>query len=378
MFRRPMPSVARAFVGISLALVVAGAGFIATPLDASAAARQPVLGNSNMLTWLHVAAKFAPFFVPGMDLGTDQPQLTDGTDGRFTIALFGNDSRGTGIQRTDTVMIASIKGNTMTAASIPRDTARILNPFTANPNDYFKGKINTILKALRKTRTVAQALNDFEYVLEQELNIEIDAHVLVTMSGFQNMVEEIDPIKVKITTAIKDTKFWDNPNKTRGAYFPVSYPNYYDLWAWQPGVDPALCDGTWRSYASPPSNTWCRRAIVFVRSRKGAGNSDFKRAGRQQELVAGAVASVLARGSGALGALVAKANSQAGLGYLYTSANFPLTYANASYLFDQVAGAYVGPHVVFAPNTYSSHIPGTSSYQLKLTEVRAWAAQNLK
>ncbi|MEX2547338.1 MAG: hypothetical protein WD830_06060 [Chloroflexota bacterium] len=46
--------------------------------------------------------------------------------------------------------------------------------------------------------------------------------------------------------------------------------------------------------------------------------------------------------------------------------------------FNRLDGAYVGAHVVFAPSTYSTHIRGTSSYQLKLDAVRNWAALYLK
>jgi anionic cell wall polymer biosynthesis LytR-Cps2A-Psr (LCP) family protein len=375
MSSRAMPSVARVFAGLGLAFVVGVAGVLTTPVDASAAPLQIGGRYNDLLTWMSIGTKLAAPIFGGSPEGSPGA-ISTGQDGRLTILLIGSDTRGTGLQRTDTIMIASVKNKVMTAASIPRDTARILNPFTANPNDYFKGKVNTILKQLKKTRSTTQALLDFEKVIANELNIEIDGHVLITFNGFQNLVDEIDPINVRIDHAIKDTKFWDNPYKTRGVYFPVA--SSYDLYAWQPNADPALCDGSWRSYSNPPSNTWCRRAIVFVRSRKGTGNSDFKRAVRQQDLVAGAVKAVLGRGSGAnLTALVNNAKAQSAKGYLY-SANFDISTVTAAQIWDRVNGATVGPRVVFAPNTYSTHIKGTSSYQLKLDAVRAWASANLK
>jgi anionic cell wall polymer biosynthesis LytR-Cps2A-Psr (LCP) family protein len=374
MTSRAMPSVARVLAGLGLAFVVGVAGVLTTPVDASAAPLRPGGRYNDLLNWLSIGAKLAPSF--DSSGGGSPSAISAGTDGRLTIMLLGFDTRGAGLQRTDTIMIASVKNKVMTAASIPRDTARILNPFTANPNDYYSGKINTIIKQLKKTRSSTQALLDFEKIIEGELNIEIDATVGITFNGFNNLVDEIDPINVRIDHGIKDVKFWDNPYKTRGVYFPTA--TSYDLYAWQPNANPALCDGSFRSYANPPSNTWCRRAIVYVRSRKGTGNSDFKRAGRQQDLVVGAIRAVLNRGGGAnLTALVNNAKAQSAQGYLY-SANFDVSTVTAAQIWDRVNGASVGAHVVFAPSTYSTHIPGTSSYQLKLDAVRAWANANLK
>jgi LytR_cpsA_psr family len=379
MHNRPAHSVVRVFGGLSLALALAGAGVMASPLDVAAAQNAPrsVLKNDGLSTFLRAAATWAPLFPPlAEELRSD---ISTGTDGRLTFLLVGNDSRGTGVQRTDALMIVSVKGSTMTAASFPRDTARIPNPFTANANDYFRGKINTILKQLKQTRTTEQALDDFEYVIEKLLgNIEIDFHVMITMEGFQNLFDQVDPIKVRVNSAIKDTKFWDNPYKQRGAYFPATASNTYELWAWQPGVNPALCDGLWRNHANPPSSTWCRRAIVFARSRKGSGNSDFKRAGRQQDIVFGAVQAVLGRGTGPLGGLANSAQSQVQQSHLHVSNDLPLTVGTAVDIYNRLSGANQGATVVFGPSTYSTHIPGTSSYQLKLAAVQSWAAANLK
>jgi anionic cell wall polymer biosynthesis LytR-Cps2A-Psr (LCP) family protein len=374
MTSRAMPSVARVLAGLGLAFVVGVAGVLTTPVDASAMPLRPGGRYNDLLNWLSIGAKLAPNLDSS---GANSPSaISAGTDGRLTLMLLGFDTRGAGLQRTDTIMIASVKNKVMTAASIPRDTARILNPFTSNPNDYYSGKVNTIIKQLKQTRSSTQALLDFEKIIESELGIEIDATVGITFNGFNNLVDEIDPINVRVDKAINDVKFWDNPNKTRGVYFPTA--SSYDLYAWQPNANPALCDGSYRSYSNPPSNTWCRRAIVYVRSRKGTGNSDFKRAGRQQDVVVGAVRAVLNRGGGAnLTALVNNAKSQSAKGYMY-SANFDISTVTAAQIWDRVNGASVGAHVVFAPNTYSTHIPGSSSYQLKLDVVRAWANSNLK
>src|SRR5687768_11743957 len=209
MYQRVDRSIARTLAGIGLAVMVAATAGVVIPRYTLAVEQQAGGKYADILRLVGAATRFAPLFPPLADQLT--PQISDGIDDRLTILLLGSDTRGKGLQRTDTIMIASEKNNVLTAASIPRDTARILNPFTAAPNDYFKGKVNTILKQLKRTRTTTKALADLTIVFEKLLNIEIDYTTLITMDGFQDMVEEIEPITVSITRAIKDSKFWDNP-----------------------------------------------------------------------------------------------------------------------------------------------------------------------
>ena len=85
-------------------------------------------------------------------------------------------------------MVVSIKGGSISAASIPRDTARIPNPAGGT----FKGRVNAILKKFVKAGyTRDQALDKFEVVIENLLNIEIDYHALVWFGGFTTLVGKI-------------------------------------------------------------------------------------------------------------------------------------------------------------------------------------------
>ncbi len=156
------------------------------------------------------------------------------------MLLLGSDARSGGISRTDTIMVVSFKNNVHHgAASIPRDTARIPNPFTA-ASDNFKGRINTILKKLKSNDTVEHALVELEFVIEELLQIPIDYHALITFSGFHAMVDVIDPISIN-TKEIKDTGYWDDPNRPKGVYFPARTD--YQLWTWQPNEPSNLCNG---------------------------------------------------------------------------------------------------------------------------------------
>lgn len=291
--------------------------------------------------------------------------LSSGSDGRLTFLLLGSDTRGGGVNRTDTIMVASLRGSTISVLSIPRDTTRIPNP----DGGLFSGKVNAILKQLSSGRTIDQALAKFEQVIENLLQIEIDYHALIKFDGFQHLVGEIEPVSVDIGRPIADARYWDDPSKISGVYFPAAAN--YNLYAWQPGGNP-LCNGLWRKQAQPiPSDYWCRRAMPFVRSRKSA--SDFVRARRQQDFVIASMRRVINRGRGPLGSLVSRADWETGKGTLTT--NLPLNFSTALDLYQRLSGAGVGIQAVLSPPEYATHIPGGTAYELNLAAVRHLTSQ---
>ena len=109
--------------------------------------------------------------------------------------------------------------------------------------------------------------------------------------------------------------------------------------------------------------------MPFVRTRKGPGNSDFLRAERQQNLLMGAIKYTTA---GELDNVASVARGQVSINQVRT--NLPTSLGAITDWFNVLDGSYLAHRVVFAPNTYSTRIPGTSSYQLKLSAVRAWTA----
>lgn len=375
-------SPARILAALVLALTMGATGVLSDPSSITAMGR-PGTGPGGKMAWLDLGAQFASL-IPRELLGVigQGGSLNYGSDNRLTILLLGSDTRGLGVSRTDTVMIMSIDKNTkkINVASIPRDTARILNPFTPSATDYFSPRINAILKQLKKSSaTVDIAVQKFEEVLERELDIPlgtIDYYALTTFVGFNALVENVQPITVNNAKVISDPKFWDNPNFPKGVYFGVD--STYDLYAWQPGANPPLCDSLYKSsLPHPPAITWCHRALPYVRSRKGSGNSDFKRAARQQNFVFAAIQTVTGHSSGALPSLVNVANGQVAGKQLYT--DIPYTDAGVALdLYNLLKTSTLNNSVVFAPNQYSTHIPGGTAYQLKLPAVRAWADLNLQ
>ncbi|MEX2546810.1 MAG: LCP family protein [Chloroflexota bacterium] len=380
--RHASESIGRIVTALCLVLTMAVSGLLSDPASVRAMAR-PGEGPGGTLAWLDLGAKLSSFMPlePLFQVMAGANAIDDGDDGRLTFLLLGSDTKTTGISRTDTIMIVSIENgtNAINAASIPRDTARILNPFTtANPTDYFSGRVNAILKQLKKGTTTAAALAKFEIVIEKLLGtpanpIEIDYHALITFNGFHALVDVVDPITVNITKTIKDSKYWDDPTKIKGVYFPVA--TNYQLYAWQPGAPSQLCNGLWRNHSPILVSDHCHRAMPFVRSRKGKSNSDFARARRQQNFVGATIKTVIAQGSGAaLTSLLNAATGQKNAGGLHT--NFPNSEAAA--LFTRLLNAQLAQQVVFGPTVYSTHIPGSTAYQLKLPAVRAWADANLR
>ncbi|MGZ8819269.1 MAG: LCP family protein [Mycobacterium sp.] len=341
-------SIGRVIAAFICASVIASTAFLGDP--AVAKARQPLRGLGTLLA---LGSGFAAPFQPVLNAMAGTEAISSGNDGRLTVLLLGSDTRTVGISRTDTIMVMSLKGHQISVASVPRDTARIPNPFAGGT---FKGRINSIARQV--------GLAKFEYVIERLLNIEIDYYALISFRGFDALVNVVDPINVNIGTPVKDSRYWDDPT-SQGIYFPAA--SNYSLFS-NPGA-PA-CSGRWKKYLTPPQWTWCHHAMVYVRSRKGG--SDFQRARRQQNFVGAAIKAV---SSGELGALVSTANTQAGAGALMT--NLPLN-SSAVALFNSLSGAYLANQVVFAPKAYSTYIPGTTAYQLKLSAVRAWTATYMK
>lgn len=346
---RNSPSIGRAVVAFAAAVVIASTAFLGDPAVTKAA---PSL-RGLAAPWLEAGIGIAARFQPVIDALAGTQALSTGNDGRLTVLLLGSDTRGGGISRTDTIMVMSLKGNAINVASIPRDTSRIPNPYAGG---VFKARVNGIARQI--------GLPSFEYVIERLLNIEIDYYALVSFVGFDALLNVVDPVNVSIPTRIKDSRYWDDPT-SRGIYFPAS--SSYSLYSNAASV---ACNGKYKSYTVPPPSTWCHRALVYVRTRKGS--SDFVRARRQQNFIGATMRTVA---SGQVGALVSTANAQVGAGSLMTNIPFG---SNAFELYNKLSSAYLANQVVFAPKKYSKHIPGTTAYQLNLTAVRAWTAAYMR
>ena len=356
------------FLVVILAVVLGASGATFHPSAVSASA-DPRARDARVALVAVGATLISPV-IDAIRVLSSEAAINTGTDGRLTFLLLASDSRTSSVSRTDTMMIISIKGKTITAASIPRDTARIPKPASMG-GGVFSGKANGILRQLLTGTTLDGALGKFESVVEDLLRIEIDYRALVWFNGFTTLVDKVDPISVNVNREIRDGKLGDDPDGPPGAYFPER--KGYAIYAWDPLPNP-YCNGAWKNDTNPPIDAayWCHRALAYMRSRKGPNNSDFVRERRQQEFV---VWTTKAVAQSELSALVTTAQAE-GLGKWWT--NYPITTASALELYNTLQGSSLGQHVVFKPPTFATRIPGTSGYELNVTEIRKWAAQYLK
>jgi hypothetical protein len=324
-----------------------------------------------------VLAFFVPLIGDGgslLDIVTPDPPIEEppaidwGNDGRLTMLLLGMDSREDTVTRTDTVMVMSLKDGQISAASIPRDTKRMPNPFGAG----VFGKVNSVLRDLyvAENNDLDAALDDFEVVIEETMRIEIDYHALVWFDGFTTLVDEVDGgssgITVNIRTTISDARHHDLPGDSFGVYFPQAID--YRLYALNPASQSGSprCDGRFKRFANPDNHpgTWCRRALPFVRTRHGS--SDYIRGRHQQQFIDATIDAVDAS---ELSGLVATA-VMTGKGKWWT--NFPITLEAATELYDALQGAGLTASAVFKPSGYAAQIPGQNGIELDLRAVRAW------
>jgi anionic cell wall polymer biosynthesis LytR-Cps2A-Psr (LCP) family protein len=305
---------------------------------------------------------------------TGQAQVSPGSDGRITVLMVGSDHRDgkQNGERTDTILIMSINTNNsqVSAASIPRDTARVpLAP--ALGGGTFSNKINGMLKFFKKQSAGSRAagMEKLRVEIEYLIATPIDYVAYIRFDGFDALVDEADGIPTNIPAEIRDPDYIDYPGYPTGAKFLASAS------ATLGGADAPRCYGgypkpvtDWSNSNVPP----CYRALVYVRSRHGKvgsqSNSDFMRSKRQQAFIFDALKRV--RASYTRAQNVRELANSIPTDF-YTT--IPISSASDGLaLYNLVQDAYMpsSAQVVFAPTTYSTHV--NLHYELKLTAVRAW------
>jgi LCP family protein required for cell wall assembly len=184
------------------------------------------------------------------------PIVTYPPSDRISILLLGVDS---GHDRdhalTDTMLVASLSPSqgTLTMISFPRDIARVPLYLGGTYND----KLNSLMTAARQNPKrfpdgPAQTLaNELGYLL----GIPIQYTAAINLDGFERMVNIVGGVDIVNDRQISDPT--------------------YDWF-----------DGTFGFYLSAGKHHLNgRNALAYARSRKGAGDNDFTRADRQQEIL---------------------------------------------------------------------------------------------
>ncbi len=159
---------------------------------------------------------------------------------------------------TDTMIVVSLDpvGQTVSMVSIPRDMVDVPLP----DGRKFRGKINSLVSFARHHPKQFPGSNgEGEDVLMGALGsllgLRIDHFAMVNLQGFVNVVNTLGGVNVNVSEGFCDP-----------TYHEYGYP---DGFAISPGLH--HLNGN--------------QALAFARVRKAAGESDFTRAGRQQELL---------------------------------------------------------------------------------------------
>jgi len=352
-------------VALLLAAVMTGASGMSGPVLAASDV------HLSVLPWLDLADELLgrEFVLNVVETLAGPSQVSAGTDGRITVLMVGSDHRDghTNGERTDTIMVMSLNPNNheISAVSIPRDTARIpLAPSLGG--GIFKNKINGMFKYFKKQSGGSRegGMEKLRQEIAYLLATPIDYVAYIRFNGFDTLVDEADGIPTTIPAEIRDPDYIDKPGWPTGARFVAEAPAFLE------GANAERCYG---GYPKPVTD-WsgvmhCHRALVYVRSRHGTvggqGNSDFKRADRQQRFIIDAIKRV---GDSYARAQNVRAKANEIPRDFYTT--IPIaTVSDGLELYQLVQDATMPRHAVFSPPTYAVKVK--LHYELKLSTIRA-------
>lgn len=177
---------------------------------------------------------------------------------RVNVLLIGIDSGvGRDTAATDTMIVASLDpvARTVSMVSVPRDMVNVPLP----DGRTFRPKINGLVSYVRWNPAQFPGAKDGESVLAAAigklLNLDIGYWAEVNLGGFVNLVNSVGGVTVNVANGFCD-------------------PNYDEYGINGFGVSP----GRYHMNGS--------QALAYARIRKAAGESDFTRAARQQEIIA--------------------------------------------------------------------------------------------
>jgi LCP family protein required for cell wall assembly len=170
---------------------------------------------------------------------------------RITFLLVGIDfMAGRAHSLTDTMMLVSIDTSTEKVAivSVPRDTSDFDLYYGGRVGPTFR--LNTLLNAAASSKfdSPDSAMKTLENEIGFLVGIPVDHYAAIDLDGFSKMVDAVGGVDVINPRAINDP--------STGTFMPAG---------------PVHLDGT--------------DALKYVRSREGAGDSDYTRAGRQQAVL---------------------------------------------------------------------------------------------
>ncbi len=214
-----------------------------------------IVGAPHLLVqWYGTALgdTFGRVFETSLRGGPSRPSAGPDLGARINVLLVGVDRRANHEAiLTDTMMVASLDpvGRTMSLVSIPRDLVNV----PLGDGDEFGPKLNSLMAYADRHRGEfpnggLRALRDAIGAL---LGIEIPYHAQISFAGFRRMIDAAGGVDLVVAADIDDPEYGvDGYQITKGRHH---------------------LDGL--------------AALDYVRSRKGAGESDFTRAIRQQQVL---------------------------------------------------------------------------------------------
>jgi LCP family protein required for cell wall assembly len=261
---------------------------------------------------------------------------------RVSVLLIGIDSGvGRNTALTDTMIVASLDpvGKTVSMASIPRDMVDVPLP----DGRTFRGKINSLVSYVRWHPGKFPGAKDGQSVLAaalgQLLDLKIDMWAQVNLPGFVDLVDAVGGINIDVTDGFCDYRYKEYGIKG----FNITPGRYH-------------FDG--------------EHALGYARIRKAAGESDFTRAARQQEVIA-ALRDRIVKG----GLLENPARFLKGIGHTITTNIKPSVIADWIDIASKVGRSDTFRTVIGHPYVRGTSDSRGSIQEPNLTKIRALAAR---
>jgi LCP family protein required for cell wall assembly len=186
---------------------------------------------------------------------SNQPDVTVGE--RVNVLLVGVDEApGRSTFLTDTMLVLSIDPDSGRSAmiSVPRD----LYGVPLGDGRFFEAKLNALLATAGRQpdQYPLGGVGTLKAAIGELLGADIHYYAQINLFGFRDAIDTIGGVEVNVERAIADPVYDDPATGQRGFYLDT-------------GVHHMNGD----------------TALAFVRSRMGAGDTDFTRADRQQQLL---------------------------------------------------------------------------------------------
>jgi LCP family protein required for cell wall assembly len=197
------------------------------------------------------------FQTPSLAAEGEDPPPGPGPDERLNVLVVGVDAApGRSSVLTDTMLVVSFDpvGKTASMVSLPRDLVNV----PLGNGDEFGPKLNSLMSYADHHREEfpAGGLRTLQDAIGALLGIPIHYHATMEFEGFIHMVDAVGGVDIVVPKAIED-------------------PGYDGFGAGERG---------W-SITKGRHHLDGANALAYARSRKSAGESDFTRAGRQQQII---------------------------------------------------------------------------------------------